>query len=328
MDRQPHTSRRFRLHIPPARTSQDMAAARAHNLSWLTDHGLLHKSGAERYLSFQIAEGTARIYPDATGEAQSLALDTTSWIITFDDFVDDSTTDPRETAQRISEVLEILNPPPAKQTRKDHHHPLVTTFNDLWQREQKPMPEHWRTRARETWTDLLLAWGQQTAEYHAGRTFDGLDSYLALRRRTVGFTAILDLAETTSGLVLPDHLFHAPEFRHLVRTWLDVTIYANDYYSVDKESIRDIPVNAIFLLEQLHHCDRPTAYKIAGDLLQQRLDEFVALRSTVQQLGEGATDDERLALQHQISTMNHMIGVSVTWTSTSPRQTDPVTSRG
>ncbi|MGK5732910.1 terpene synthase family protein [Streptomyces sp. URMC 124] len=217
----------------PHRISADLERARAHGLAWARRTGLVNGPKAIAYWKACAWPEQACLYwPYARGEAADLATDTITFYFFFDDQFD------AELGRHPGEVLRIQKELAAI-TRTDgvtdSSAPVMVAFADIWRRLVRGMSPIWRERAGRHWRQYFHGQIGEAVERERG-TLHTMETYLAVRRYTVGAETSTDSIERFGGFEVPEEVSGCPQLRVLRQLSSDILMHSNDLHSFHKET--------------------------------------------------------------------------------------------
>ncbi|MCS7483829.1 hypothetical protein ACFFQW_38470 [Umezawaea endophytica] len=152
-----------------------------------------------------------------------------------------------------------------------------------------------------------------------------LDSFIELRRASVGMEFGFDLMELGRRHEIPPELYANPRYRRLVAAATDVVAWQNDLHSLPVDVERDDPHNLVLVLEAAHGFTRRAARDVAAERIRARIAEFTAeeeqLIATLDELGASPTD--RHALAQSAADMRQWANGCLKWYETTTRYVPP-----
>lgn len=144
-------------------------------------------------------------------------------------------------------------------------HPYGPAFADVFGALEREMPPAQFARYRRSWQDWLAAVGDEN-RLRKARTTPDRETYLRIRRVSVGLLPYAISAEYVLGLDLTEQLAADPELGRVAVTAVEHVMYVNDLYSFRHESFRG---DYFSLVPLLRHAE--------GLNLQQAVDEVCRL---------------------------------------------------
>ncbi|MGW2565465.1 terpene synthase family protein [Streptomyces sp. NPDC001537] len=270
----------FAMPIPALPVNPDRAGARDRNLAWVRRQQLVTSDAmARRYAFSQVAELSAYIYPEATGEDLDLAFDIMGWFFLFDDQFDvPQGTVPTAAITACEQLIDLLHQPP--DTDPAHGAaPIVLAFADCWRRETRGMSQQWQQRAAANWVAYLEGNLTEEADRRAG-THPNAEERMHAHRRSGGVRPCIDLAERVARFEIPPLVWHSTLIESLRLCTVDSVILVNDFYSLEADEARGDP-NLVTCLIAEQSYSRDQALDAVRDLHDRIVDRFLTLRRQV-----------------------------------------------
>ncbi|MFI8503471.1 terpene synthase family protein [Streptomyces sp. NPDC085524] len=144
----------------------------------------------------------------------------------------------------------------------------------LWERTAAGMPESWRRRFVDDYTDFLDACEEEMAVRRSGARLS-LTDYIGLRRRTITLLPMLNVLERTGHTLLVEHPQVDDQVRELRWTLADVVGWANDLasHTHDEAASQD---SLLSLIARRDACTPAEAAARATVMMERRRAEFTA----------------------------------------------------
>lgn len=269
-----------RFTIPfPSRVSPDLERARLRNLDWTWEHGLVRgEAGLCEYASWDLAQASARTYPEAVGADLDMLINWFGFAFLFDDQFDASGDKPAQVSAVAREMIAIpfrpLGTPP------DIVCPVTLAWVEVWPQMAAGMSETWQNRFASNWARFMAA---AVCEVHlaAHREVMDLAGYTALRQHTVGLQHSLDAIERIGRFEVPPQAQAHRVMRRLRHATTDCIAYMNDVHSLDREEARGDQHNLVTVLQRHLRSSRSAALDEAIRMTYALLDEVVALHARI-----------------------------------------------
>jgi hypothetical protein len=303
----------------PPELSPHLEWIREHNLQWVHRHNLATTSDAiAEYASWNLAEATARIYPDADREALLDNLNFFALGFLFDDqFHPDIPDRDNLVARACAELALIPFRPPGDDVEMVC--PITLAWAEIWATMASQTSPYWQTRFAANFARWMTAHARETHLAAAGTVLD-VESYLWLRRRSLGLAHSMDLHEWTGRFEVPPVAAAAPRFAALRTLTTDIVAITNDVQSVQREINRGDPNNLIVVLQHTG-MSREQALTRATALIYRALARFedhqAGLRAWCDELG--LDEQGRGALYRSVRGMSRWIRGNYDWGRTSGR---------
>jgi hypothetical protein len=287
----------------------DLPRARAANVGWLREHGILRTgAAAQDYLQLRLAEAFAAIFPFTTGAEMDIAVDWAAWTFVYDDIMGSSfmAGNTARAGEIEGSLLAALDGAQVPETA--FLYPVASSFGDLWSRQRTGMSGAWRARAMRNWENLIRAGAEEVLTRARGLELSVADS-MALRRKSIAYDQALDLAERVYTGELPGRVSTSPVYAELRNTYVDIITLLNDFYGWRKEAGNGDPHCLVFILER-EGLTREQAIGQTGDMLQAWLDRYAEIRDrdlAAQHADLDLTSDETGIVARHVETMNRVI---------------------
>jgi pentalenene synthase len=266
------------FHIPfPARRSPDADRAVADHLDWPRALTMITTDeAARRHAKGNYADLATYFYPAATGQDLDLGVDLMSWFFLYDDLFDGPAgKDPVEAARLVGAVTAVFDEP------LDASAPLISRgLADLWRRTCAGMSADYRVRAARHWRDYLNGYVDEAAGRGATGAHDS-DTYLAIRRRTIGVLPTVDMAERTSHCEVPKRMYESATMSAMLRIVIDVNVLFNDIASLEKEIAVGDPNNMVLILMRENGWTRERSIAHMRNEVRTRIDQFLLLETVL-----------------------------------------------
>ncbi|MEW2527972.1 hypothetical protein [Streptomyces sp. NPDC047071] len=308
------TGNRLNSHLPQAR---------AENVAWLREHGVLRSQHCvDHFLGLLSAETAAALYPDASADDLALATDIAAWMLILDDVLGTGSPydgDHRTAGQICCALLETFTPTPSPDLGPVA--PLVTSFRDVWERERAGMSPAWCARAGLHWREFIQT---TTEELHlrATCTQPTMEQYLSYRRKSTATASIADVDERVRGYELPAQVWACGFYRDLHREFVDTAMYCNDLYGFGWEEASGEPGNCVLILERELGLSRADTVAHVEKLRDSSLRRFratgyrdVPVRLARMNLEPGQVD----MVMRYTDAMHNVIGCLYHYTQQAPR---------
>lgn len=261
------------LRIPiPAALNPELQEAAAAADAWLDEFGLVPTEEARRHVRrTRVDRLTAWLCPNASQEALTLITQWNAWLFQLDDQFDD---DPVR-GYRPEQWREAFGPLFAVFDGTVTDGRLVRSLADLWRRTTAVRSAVWQRRFVPHLFWYFDSYRTDMMHREEGRV-PGLQQYLAHRRASFAFDAVLDLMEIGSGVELPDQLHANPAFADMREAVIYANACINDLYSLRKELAHDYAFNAVTVIRHHHRCSLQEAVErvavMQGGYVQRILD--------------------------------------------------------
>jgi hypothetical protein len=264
----------------PARTSPDLERARNALDEWIPRSGLVRSEAGLRQLrSWDMALGAASVYPDATGPDLDLLCKWFCLAFLFDDQVDAEEADrPALVAEFAREMLTIPLRPPG--TPPDLPCPITVVWAEVWPGLAEGMSITWQDRFAANWGRFLAAHAHEISLTARKIPLD-LNSYVRLRRVSVGIQHSLDASERSARFEIPPEAMAHPLMREIRLAGVDVIAFMNDIHSLERERRRGDDHNLVTVLSRQADISAEAAVKEAVRMVEARLSDLKELEARI-----------------------------------------------
>lgn len=262
------TLRELRYPFPPA-VSEHAEEVHRGTAEWAGRLGLLPGQKARRLFDATgLGRLVARTHPDSSLEDLRIISDWYTWLFLQDDMRDEAEVGRRpgelsEVDARFLDLLEGTEPTPLDI-------PLAWALHDLSRRLRARLHENglsdvWMRRLVRAVGEHLEATLWEAANRARG-TAPSPEAYVRMRPLTGGLSIVTELVEIVEGTHLPQEVRDHPAVRHLTDASHNVTCWANDVLSLEKELLHDEVNNLVVVLRDAE-----------GSTLQEAVDRAVAM---------------------------------------------------
>ncbi|MEH2348150.1 MAG: terpene synthase family protein [Nostoc sp.] len=235
------------LYCPfPSQTNKYVDVLEEYSLEWVLRFKLLpNESSYQRFCKSKFFLLAASAYPYSNIEELKIAHDWLSWVFIWDDQCDLSElkNKPEVLNNFHQRYLEILNG--AELTSQDtlFSHALI----DLRQRTIQRASIKWFNYFISYLEDYFCGCVQEATNRAKGIVPD-VDTYIMIRRSSVGVYAVLALAEFCNQFMIPDISRNHSLVKKLELITTDIIAWSNDIFSVSREIASGDVHNLIFVL--------------------------------------------------------------------------------
>ncbi|KAI2771552.1 terpenoid synthase [Daldinia loculata] len=206
--------------------------------------------------------------PDADAESLRVMLDWCHWVFVFDDQFDEGhlKDDPVAAQEEINENMAIMDE--NAQLIDPWENPIRYVFQVCWlwlkQRATPELQQRYKEQHKE-YFDQIVAQVQQAAKEEL--LSRDVQTYLEVRRGTIGVYPIIPLAQYSQGIELPESIFSNRSLQEIIRLSAEITFLTNDILSYRNDLELGVDHNLIPLLEK------------QGMSVQQSIDKIGAMIS-------------------------------------------------
>ncbi|KIO32334.1 hypothetical protein M407DRAFT_214286 [Tulasnella calospora MUT 4182] len=244
----------------------------------------IHKGA--KYTEFHRAKFgllTAMSYPEASYTHLRNCCDFMSWLFAFDDLTDDGGL--RENIEGSKKaawiMMQALKYPKTFKTEFK----VGETLRSFWERACETASEGTQRRFIETTQLYVDAICRQVVNRRHDE-IPSIETFVKLRRDTSAVKLVFALVEYSLNLDLPDEVFEDPMIQSLEEGANDILTWANDMYSFNVEQSKGDTQNLVVIAMNELGLDVQGAVDHVGDMIRQRIDQYVMEKYCVPSWGE------------------------------------------
>lgn len=273
------TLRGLRYPFPPA-ISEHADEVHRGTAGWARRLGLLPDEEARQLFDVTgLGRLVARTHPDSSLEDLRLISDWYAWLFLHDDVRDEAEVGrrPGELSEVDARFLDLLEG--AEPTEQDA--PLAQALHDLSRRlrarlRQNGLSDVWMRRFVRVVEEHLDATLWEAANRARGTAPD-LKTYVRMRPLTGGLSIVDELVEIVEGTHLPQEVRDQASVRRLTDASHNVTCWANDVLSLEKELRHGEVNNLVMVLRDAEGLGLQEAVDRAVAMHDAEVDAFVGL---------------------------------------------------
>ncbi|GAA3056341.1 germacradienol/geosmin synthase Cyc2 [Streptomyces glomeratus] len=296
--------------------SPHLDGARRRLTPWAQRTGILAEGvwDEDKLLAYDFPLCAAGLDPDATPDGLDLSSQWLAWGTYGDDYYPLVFGHRRDLAAarlctgRLSSCMPLDGeelPVPANG--------LERALIGLWVRTTAGMTPDQRRALRAAVDTMTESWLWELSNQLQNRIPDPVD-YLEMRRATFGADLTKNLCRMGHGPQVPPEVYHSGTVRALENAAIDYAMLTNDVFSYQKEIQYEGEIhNAVLVVQNFFGCDYPTAVRIVGDLMNQRMRQFqhVAARELPVLYEDFALSREARAVMdgYVVELQNYMSGI-------------------
>ncbi|WP_146209719.1 hypothetical protein [Vitiosangium sp. GDMCC 1.1324] len=222
-----------------------------------------------------------RCHPGATKEAMRAALDFLIWNFSWDDQVDVGDVPAEWVRQQSEMALAVL-----KGAIPYHDAPpLLWLLASIRERISERMPAEWMERFIHS-CHCYFKGTIWEAEVRSQRVCLDVDTYIELRRLSVGTYMGFTQVEAIEGFLLPESVLSHPAIAELIQTATDVIAWANDLFSLAQDLKDDFHPNLVFSIQKQHGLPLQEAIDRAVEMHDAAVRRFIELETSLPSFGE------------------------------------------
>jgi hypothetical protein len=248
-----------------------------HVLDWARRFALLTEpADIDRFRRAKVGRLAARTSPGSGKPLLDLLADWQMWLFVFDDrYCDESETGahPERLSRIITSFVCVLDGPSGGARRTD---PLTMALADITGRlaAVATAPQMFRFRSAVRGYFLAQFW---EAGHRADDGPAGLAEYQIMRRHSGAVPTCVALIDVAGGFELPAGEFCRRDVLALTDIAVDVTCWANDIVSYQKEAARSLKVHSLpAVLARERGVTAPQAIKVAASMHDSRVASYLA----------------------------------------------------
>lgn len=284
------------------------------SLDWVDTWRLAPDDARTRAAVRSYSRLAASCYPDAPFERLSAIGDYYSWLFFFDDACEDLSIDgasPADVARFLDDIYGVLDGRPVPAGRAAAFGPPLV---DIWKRIAPTCAPTWRRRLKAHVANYVdgCVWEADN------RLRDRVPSravYQAMRMFTSTMYEFWDFIEYAGGFELPDDVVQHPVLVELQRTGNAVASYANDIYSLRKETENQDFHNLVVVLQHAESLSLAAAYARAAAIHDEEVRHFSRLERAVPSFG----DDVDRHVAKYVEGMRIWMRANYDWSKVTPR---------
>lgn len=157
--------------------------------------------------------------------------------------------------------------------------------NSFWERACETASEGTQRRFIETTQLYVDAICRQVVNRRHDE-IPTIETFVKLRRDTSAVKLVFALVEYSLNLDLPDEVFEDPMIQSLEEGANDILTWANDMYSFNVEQSKGDTQNLVVIAMNELGLDVQGAVDYVGDMIRQRIDQYVMEKHCVPSWGE------------------------------------------
>lgn len=265
----------------------------------------------------RFARYAGRLYPDATERDLRVLSALFTWFFLLDDECDASREpDPAQLRGLLDTALTLFRT--GRAPRGALRGPLRRMLTDAWRVPNRRMPPSWRSRfadaAAHHFDGVLVE-----ATNKAGGRRPGVGEYVELRRATSAAYVSYTLMEFTTGVPVPDAVYHHPAVREFSATGNDLLSWFNDLLSLERDTATSGGHNLVLALADEHGLSDAAAIEEVIRRWHESMGRFVELRAAMPSFGP----ELDAGLQHMLDGVANSVRGTIDWSLETARYHPP-----
>ncbi|KAI0393303.1 Presilphiperfolan-8-beta-ol synthase [Xylariaceae sp. FL0594] len=196
--------------------------------------------------------------PNADEEALRMMLDWNHWVFLFDDQFDEGhlKADPQAAQAEVDATIAIMSDPSSASYKiyTPEENPIRYVFQTCWYRLIRRASPELQARYIEQHKRYFAELITQVWQFARGEVLTSdVDTYIDMRRGTIGAYPAIAVAEYGQGVRLPESVFQHNSLQECMRVSADLVLLVNDLLSYRKDLELGVDYNLISIL---HHQNR------------------------------------------------------------------------
>jgi len=293
----------------PARCHAEAERIKRESNSWVRKN-MRFAMADESELDHLIEEGaalwTCYVLPTSDPGRLTHLCNYTEYLSVFDNAMVDRAKigkDPAAAKELFDRVVTILN-----DTAVGPDFEWGRVLQGIWRNLRPGFSEpHWERFMAEVRRFLSGCVAEITSRSD-GTVFE-YDTYIKVRRDSVGMGMYFVLGEYGLGIDLTDDLARHRELRDIIDIALEHIMLTNDLFSFRAECSMDDYVNALAVLRLSHHLELQAAVDELFAVIERRRTDFMAARRSIESSELGASP----AVREYLDALWHMMAGNLQW---------------
>ncbi|KAI0887012.1 Presilphiperfolan-8-beta-ol synthase [Annulohypoxylon maeteangense] len=187
--------------------------------------------------------------PTADEAALRVVLDWAHWVFLFDDQFDEGhlKDDPAAAQDEVNQTMAIMEEGAALISPEEN--PIRHVFQTCWLRVKENSTPEFQQRYKNQHRGFFDQLVVQVQKESIGESLSmDVQTFLEVRRGTVGASPAIALAEYGAGVNLPEHVYSHPALQEIVHISVDLVLLVNDVLSFRKDLNLGVDHNLIAAL--------------------------------------------------------------------------------
>ena len=221
-------------------------------------------------------------HPTASDDGVRLAVDFLYWVFLWDDQFDSGVVSPDWIRQQNQLATEVLQ---GTAVLEHDAPPLFWILSDIRDRLVTKMPEAWMQRFIRSVVAYFegCAW---EAETRVNGTCPDVETYIHMRRLTVGAYQVLDLIEAAEGFHLNEEIWSNPIIKEMIDLTSDQLGWANDLFSLTADLKDEGHLNLVFSLQKQEGMELQQAVNATVAMHDAAVKRLIELEQQLPSFGE------------------------------------------
>lgn len=221
-----------------------------------------------------------RCHPEAPPENLRAALDFLIWNFSWDDQVDVGEVPAEWVRQQSEMALAVL------EGAIPYHDapPLLWLLASIREGIAERMPAEWMERFIHS-CQCYFEGTIWEAEVRGNRVCLDVDTYIQLRRQSVGTYMGFTQVEAIEGFLLPREVLAHPALQQLVETATDIIAWANDLFSLAQDLKDDFHPNLVFSIQKERGLELQEAIGVAVEMHDTAMRRFLEQEKSMPSFG-------------------------------------------
>lgn len=302
------TGRVCELRVNPHQAEADRAAR-----SWFNQISLYNDRKKSKFINYGKFDLFATLsFPDADCAHLATCIMFFFWAFSTDDLSDEGDLQSKPDAVQAGHDISVsvyTNPDGSRP-----QYPYAAMLYDLLSRFRETST----IGAYDRFIKAFEAWSSSQVTQSRNRSQDrmpSVDEFILMRRATIGGALVEAMIEYSLDLDLPDVVFENPIIKAMSDATTDLMTWPNDLCSFNKEQSDGDYQNLVFCIMHERDVGLQEAINILTDMLNQRVDDYVELKSQLPSFGA----DVDAELERYLHALENFVQGTVLWYYLSPR---------
>ncbi|KAI0334297.1 terpenoid synthase [Cubamyces sp. BRFM 1775] len=257
------------------------AAAQAAN-AWFKRRNVYSGTKQQRFLSHRFDVYAGMSFPDADVDHLQTCIAFFFWAFSFDDLSDEGALQSKPDAVQVGVdiSMDVLRNPDAPAPDFAY----AAMLHDIWRRFRATASPG----ACNRFFHAVESWMNSQVEQARNRSTDeipSVESFIVLRRRTIGGPIVEAMVEYSLDLQIPEHIWNHPVLQEMSKAVIDIMTWPNDLCSFNKEQADGDFQNLVFCIMIERDTDLQSAVDILTDMLAQRIADYVRYKAQLPSFG-------------------------------------------
>ncbi|MDR6406380.1 MULTISPECIES: terpene synthase family protein [Chryseobacterium] len=269
--------------------------------TWIDEYTCFTPSFNKQMKAIKVGHVIATYFPNATFDQGLIIAQWIIWAFIIDDYYSYGPLEelPKAT-QRILEILQGGDPQPQDNdiVRRTAvvRDALLPHVSPAWMKREIEGHKYW-------FEGMLME-----AEYcrSGGSKFPLLKDYMDIRVHALAGYETVNLADIITGFMPPEEILQNPVLVRLRYLFSRITALCNDVFSVKKDLKNGDTMNIVLVIQHEWNCTLEEAKAEAINMHNRDVQEFVAVRSSLPDVGSWQEKFEECILNMELMMSGHL----------------------